>query len=390
MAERSSAGRLAARLGYQAKRGLTYVAARETVFSLTTENLMHGMMGASAAFGGAGLLLVGGIGGVSAALTLMDYRKSLDELVQIYDEELATKLGKAKKDLTRDDLFTLAKGDPERGIEPNYVLQDQLNKERKKRNFDIVFSVAASLGALTAVLAATSFFPALAAGGALATVGKMAVGFLAFNAVKRPLHHVADKLFDVERETTHDHIVALSHCLQKGVSISKENVLSVFTSANPELDLWIKNRNNGVAFEDMNASQQAHMVQQLEPYLKLEKLTEDLNRHRISATELAFRVQGDASGVMHADLRPLPEKGFFEKAWDKVSSLVTGDSKDVEAEIRAAQHESMAKAAAHASNVSRTAPANGPANGRSADHWRTQVAGRSSEPSLTGGTPARY
>lgn len=336
----AEAGRLsriserARKLGYRLKHDEKLIAARETIVSTTGETALRlGLPVLGNAGGISGLAMGTAVAGLSAYLAIRDHDKHLGEVKKLYSEEIAAQLGKNTKDLTSKDLDILANGDKQRGIEPNRTISDQLKKARRRRNFDIVFSVIATVAAFSLVhagllesgllksvidsmgIAAGSFLE-----GAVGVVIKGAASFLTFMGVKKPLHAIADKMYNVDRETTHDRIIALSHCMKKGMNVGRDHVLSVFISANPDLDRFIENRFGG-DFETLDIAQRAKATDLMAQYLPIDQLTKDINDRKINVGELAFAVQGEKSGVLHSDLyvAPEPKKGLA-KAWDKLTS----------------------------------------------------------------------
>jgi len=295
MGERSRISSLAGALGHQIKRSTVYVASREAMVNAPTHYIVTG----AAALGSAlGVLAMGAAGSIAALMVQLDHRHDLKNLLRMYDDELSSKLGKPKKDLKIEDLEILAKGDPALGIEPNKTLAEQLHKERKHRNFDMAFSIVASLAAFALVVGVLA--PMLHAAAVPMLVGfaaKGAVGFLAFNAVKWPLDKVVGKAVGLHTETTHERIAAIQHCRQRGVAINHEDVASVYVAANKDLQNFIENR-FGQSFDKLNHAEHLRATNLLAQYLPIEQVTHDLNTRRISPAELAFTVQGDYSGVV--------------------------------------------------------------------------------------------
>ena len=301
-------------LGYFAKRSGLYMAgkgAAEAAGESIAESQGSQLLGLSTMFGGytAGLVMVGLAAGVSASLTQMDYIHRKDNIKDLYKEELSARLGKPLKKLTRDDLDTLGK--------ENQVVHEELQQIKKQRTFGVAMSFVASMVALTMVVlvlpevvaAATGVagghaaMHALGWGGALAL--KAVTGLLTYNAVKQPLHHVADKLFDLDYTTTHDHIVGLKREREAGRNITREQVLSVYASANPTLDHMIS-REYGKKFDALSPDKKAIAAMEMGKLIPLDKLATDINTGKINVTELAFAVEGQMSGVQNG--RPVEEE----------------------------------------------------------------------------------
>ena len=268
------------------------------------------------------LVGVGTIGAISAGLTLMDHHKRLDLLAEDYAEEIAAKLKKNPKDVTRDDLDIIAKGDPSRGIEPNHALQEKLSHERKCMGFSLLFSVAASLGAIALAPLLVGAIPMLAGLTGLAhVVVSGAAGLLCYNAIKMPLHAMGDKLFGLDHETTIDRIKTIGEAVEQGQGISREQVLSLYASANPELANFIQSRFGG-RLEDLPPETQQQAAAFMNRYLPLEAVAEAVNTKSICATELAFVVQGDTSGVP-LDAWQTPPKSMIDQMLGKATGMFT-------------------------------------------------------------------
>ncbi len=132
------------------------------------------------------------------------------------------------------------------GIEGNRTIAEDMNKSAKAAQFRrrlFVFSQYGRAGRRRwHCLRSRSRRRALAhcQHAALAQLAvKACIGLATYNAVKIPLHWMGDKLFGLDKETTHDRIVSLQREHEAGKAISREQVLSVFAGANPQLDRFI-------------------------------------------------------------------------------------------------------------------------------------------------------
>ena len=245
---------------YTARRGLFYSGAKKIIMVTGGKEAMQSLSGGvgqevastvGASTLGFGLTLpvittLGLTAAVSAGLTQMDYRYKRNAIKQLYKEELAIKLKKPVNELTDQDLEMLARGDSLRGIGGNRVIAEEIDHSKKERNFGIFLSFVASLASLAAVAYFPIPMPESLLAGAAPFIEK-AVAFvvhgiqavIAYHLAKTPLHWVADKLFGLDKETTHDRIESLSRDREAGKIISPEQVLSVFASAYPQLDRFI-------------------------------------------------------------------------------------------------------------------------------------------------------
>ncbi len=269
-----------------------------------------GYVGSSAvAFKGlGGIVTIGLAATVSAVLTQMDYIHRKDNLKDLYKEELSHKLHKPAKKLTRDDLDEASKS--------NHVIDEEMHRNRKQRNYGIALSFMASMASLAVVMIVlpevlTLAFGAIAAEAAVAGIGgfflKAAVGLVTYHAVKDPLHWVADKLFGIDERTTNDLIVNIKRDREAGKIISREQIMAVFVASNPELDKYIVSE-YGKHFDDLPLGAKQKATQELSHMLPLDKLTLEINSGKVNVSELAFAVEGQASGVSHTVAQPHEER----------------------------------------------------------------------------------
>ena len=295
-------------IGYYAKRGTLYAlgkgAAEPAAESLVPAVLGKPAIQALASAAGQsvlGMITIGLTAAISGGLTLMDYNHKRDTLKDLYKEELTSLTGKPKDKVTSADLDQLAK--------VNGTVNEELKRSKRQRNFGVFISFAASLAALTVVgLVAPAIIGAAlpvlgisASGvgaGLLGFAVKGVIAFLSYEAVKEPLHLVADKVFKIDERTTNDHIVSMKMDREVGKIISREQVLAAFVAANPELDQLIVS-SYGKHFNDLDVATKQRASQDMNQLIPLDKLTIEINAGRINVTELAFSVQGQSTGVEH-------------------------------------------------------------------------------------------
>jgi len=225
--------------------------------------------------------------------------------------------------VTRRDLEIVAKGDPSRNIPPNKVLAEEIKKENRCMAFGIVFSVVASLAAIALAPLIISAIPGLAAlaeSGAIAhTLIKGAAGLLMYNAVKKPLHALGDKCFHIDSETTADRIKLIGEGVERGQVISQEQILGVYVSSDKRLANYVK-LNYGTDYDHLSTAKQNNLVNALNQDLRLDVVAEAINSKRICSTELAFAVQGEASGVRLDEWRA-PPKSIVDEMLGKAQDV---------------------------------------------------------------------
>lgn len=360
-----------------------------------------GMAGGAAAMGGlGGIVAVGAVGVMSGALAQMDYRHELNKIKEVYRNEIAAQLGKPAKSVKADDLFVLAKGDESRGIKPNGVLQEELKKQKRDRTLGVFLSAAATVTSFVAVHglldiaikgaaeAITTSIGLPGAGTAIATGLHIAAGVSIYNMVKKPLHWVGAKILKLDNETSHDRIANIQKDLDKGRGITQEQVLEVFAGANKQLDEFITNE-YGKEFSELSQHERQQVVQDINKTVALARMTDDINNGKYNVGELAFAVEGNASGYM-PDLQERP-KSWLNNMASKLRGMFNYKNPEIPAaetttsEVSAAQaatSANVAKADAPEAAPSAWHPANDHAVSGKQSHTERVAAGRKKESSL--------
>ncbi len=309
-------------LGY----GTTLVAGKEGIVLLNGGPVIaaSGSAGATLATFGPQLGVLVGLGlttALSAALTQMSYNYKLHNIGQLYSEELEAKLGKPAGKLKDKDLEIIAKGDPSRGIEANKTIADALKKARRNRNIGVVLSVIASLASFALVNVAIGAEMFSGMNGASATIAEMATGVVSYNMIKEPLKWITGRVLGLHKDTAHDRISDIERDHEKGKTISREQVFDVFVKASPELDAMIKLQ-YGKNYDDLGLSARQQITAALGPMIQLDRMVEGINSGRFNATELAFTVEGQSSGVVPKTEAEVPEKeGLLDKFKDGFTKL---------------------------------------------------------------------
>lgn len=329
-------------IGHFLTRNLTYGAGKEgahlmgeAIKGSTPVSTIQGTGVAMGAAAGNSLAAIGVLGvtaALSAGLTQMDYVHKKNTIKNLYREELAAKLGKAADKVNSRDLELLAAGDHARGIEANRTVAEELKKAKRIRNFGVFFSFMASVGSLLVVASLDpSMFAAMhgaiegATTGWLATaaevITKGAIAVAAYNVIKAPIHWLGDKLFGLDKETTHSRIKVMKDDIEEGKAVTQEQVLAVVISANPELDRKITDK-FGDRFDALRYAQKHQIAENIGESIGLKSLTDDINHGRVRPSELAFIAQGDASGVLPKDPEPQQKQGLLKKIRHKLHHAV--------------------------------------------------------------------
>ena len=263
---------------------------------------------------------------VSVGVNYFDYRNKRSGLREIYQDEIAAKLGKSPPQVTNKDMETLAAGVPERGIAANTVLAEELDKLKADRNLGFlttvisVLATAVILYGLIVLTGPTSIFATHLTGGAFASLPNFGVavlrGGIAFachKVLEEPIRWGGEKMLGMDVVSTHERIEELVHEREAGLALSKEQVLGVFISVNPELENFVK-QNYGKAYDKLNLPEKQQVVQICEQYVPLADVVSSLNSGRVKITELAFSAIGQQSGVKPSDNPVTPKVNVIGKA----------------------------------------------------------------------------
>ncbi len=272
-----------------------------------------------------------------------EYHHNLDKILNHYRPEIASWLnnGKRPEQLTHDDLYDAAYGDPTRNIPGNPTLQDALKQTVLERNWSMGISVAAT--------ATSTYASALAEetvdehirrglagmfgeGTALATsswlnngLEMLALGVLSYAvyvAVKTPLHWLAEQCFGVEKETVAEKIDGLRRGREEGRAVTEAQVMEIYLAAHPNLDNDIR-ENYGKHFSRMRPKAKEAVLAEFGPKLDLERIATEINEGRMRPEELAFAISEQNSGVSKGEGSPMPSpEKLLKRAWYKCKDSI--------------------------------------------------------------------
>src|SRR5262249_4957383 len=76
---------------------------------------------------------------------------------------------------------------------------------------------------------------------------------------------------------------------------------------------------HGLEFDELSLVDQQRATVEMSKYLPLVQITNDINAGKMSVSELAFAVDGQASGVKHAKPVKLKQRNIFQRMWDVVA-----------------------------------------------------------------------
>jgi hypothetical protein len=265
------------------------------------------------------LLGMGVVVATGAALAQLDYRNEISDLIDTYRDQLSAALKKPVHALTEKDLTVFAKGDAKRGIAANPVIAQELRKKRAERTLGVGLSVGATLVSYAILASALGATTALAGSiGVPLIVVECAIGLGLYNVIKEPLKIIGHKMFGLGHKTTHDHIEKLALVRSDGKTVTREQVLQVFASADPKLDAYIEST-YGATFEKLSREEQQRAAQDPKLMEMLSRVSIDINEGRMSAGELAFMAEGQLSEIKAKTRAPVeydnptPKKSFVER-----------------------------------------------------------------------------
>lgn len=258
-------------------------------------------------FAGAGsmlpmLLVLGGGAIISGYLRLRDMRFNQDEMARIYRNDIADQLGIDPKEVTRAHVHQLAFGDEEKGIAPNPVLREEVNREWNKTWLKFGTSLVAATASFLLVMLGV---PALAESSILAPLGstlgewmgKASVA-LVTGATGLVLNNGLDIGVQVAttlgKQTIHDRIARLDRDIARGSQVSPERVFAVFVASSPRLESSIIAQ-YGKRYDVLPVADQIHLIEAFGAKESMNQLASALNAKRFSAGSLAFVVAGQRS-----------------------------------------------------------------------------------------------
>jgi len=235
--------------------------------------------------------ILGGVGlaaAISAGLSQMEYEDKKRDIRKLYKQELAMQFGKEENKVKDGDVDKMAK--------QSGVFAEHMKKTKKERNLGIGTIFAATVVSLTVVAAAMGLdmFGGMGTFTAVAVKAVMAMGTYAL--VKDPLQKVGDRIFNMHEKTAFERIQEIHKSHKAGKIVTKERVFAVFVHANKDLDHYIENK-YGKKFDELNIADRHGLTEVIGEKLGVAQITDDINRGRVKATELAFTVEGKASGV---------------------------------------------------------------------------------------------
>jgi hypothetical protein len=270
----------------------------------------------------AGMALLGGFGVVSAVTNHVEYLHERAEIGHFYREEIAAQNHKKNGHANDYDLSNVENGNARAGVKQNHVIKEAVDRERAHRNLGVAASFIASIAVFTLLEAVG--MPHAAIGFSLPFMSQVVVGVLSYLAIKAPLVKAGAALLGLNKETTHERIEEMARDRANGKSITREQVVEVFVSANKELASYVEHT-FGKEYEALSLADKVRVAEELSNILPIDKIASSINKGVTNASELAFTVDGQVSGVLpktpEREQHPSTFQRFAEKCKHMVHSV---------------------------------------------------------------------
>ncbi len=291
-----------------------------------------------------GGVLIAASAGLSAFKHYRNERFYEQRMINVFRDEVGTLLGKDPAIITVKDLEVVAQGNYNKGIKPNPVIKQALEKNGQKHLLHFVTTAFAavtvfSLISLTGIgipemvdqvkstllgseatlgAASSAFSGFLQEWAAISTIG-LAIGTVV-SAVNQVLDYAGERVFGIQHKSAYELISEISTEVNRGRSVSKEKVFEVFVAADPSLAYAIEER-FGVSYHDMTIEEQHQAMLDYGDPREIATATQEVNGRHIQPEELAFVAVGQHSGIPRVDNPGEPnrqEPKGVQQVFDKV------------------------------------------------------------------------
>lgn len=304
--------------------------------ALTTTGAGKTMVGAAAGSAGGslfGLIVFGGFAAVSAIANQIEYMGARGRITDFYREEFAAQHKKSRDRVNDYDLTDAEFGNKNENIAPNDVVHEAVRRERNIRNLGIAASFVASIAvfALMGVVEVHPEFGAIleaSAQGAGAMImpmvefaAKVGVGLISYLAIKSPLVKFGERVFGLDQETTHERIEQLAKDRADGKAVTREQVVEVFISAHKDLASYVE-QNFDRRYEQLPLADKVRVAEEIAKLLPIDKIVHSINLGTTNASELAFTVEGQVSGVLPKSPEQSTAPGLMARFCSHCKSMV--------------------------------------------------------------------
>jgi hypothetical protein len=276
-------------------------------------------------------LVFAGGAALSGLIRLRDMQYNLDRMADIYRTDIADQLGIAPGEVTRVHVHTLAYGDANRGIAANPIFREEVEREWQKTWLKFA----------TTALAATVSFGLIAWGAAHESVKALMPDSWWGNALKYTsvgivsgstglvlntgLDWLVQGLTQIGSVSVHDRIARMERDMQRGRTVTQEQVFALFAAANDRLGNGIRQR-FGASYDVLSIEQKHAAIRASGLESVTQHICEEINRGAMRPGAMAFVLSGQR-GLMRdevvAQLPPAtvpaptmeraPQPGFVEK-----------------------------------------------------------------------------
>lgn len=274
---------------------------------ITTSAMVAGVLSSSLLGAGtaaalmpyAAVALVGGTL-LSGYMRLREMRFNQDEMANLYRDEIADQLGIAPQQVNRTHVHTLAFGDAKRGIAPNPILREEVEREWNKTWLKFATSALAGMASFgliyfgSAIDLVEKTLPSLLGDtlGKVVGLGSLGIvtgttGLLLNNGLDLAIRSASS----LGTTTLHDRIAKLDRDVRRGKPIAKEQVFALFVAADETLSQKITDR-FGTPYDLMPMHQRTLVMHTVGATEQMQAIAEDLNAKRISAGSVAFILAG--------------------------------------------------------------------------------------------------
>lgn len=243
--------------------------------------------------------------GFATWVSFSESRMEKRRMTNAFRPEIAALTGKHWRQVTVDDLDTLAVGNRAEHISPVQAFEEKLNQNRSKRFLSLIGHVVGAAVAFGAIwLGFSNFEQTFVEAGktVVDTIGwganlpAMATAGVISLIADTTFTLVGERMMGLNKPTVYDRVQQLKKEQRMGRMITEEKVFSVVLAANPGFAVGIKEK-YGQEFEKLPAPYQKEIINAFDQAYPIKQITEEIDSGARRANELAFFAYGQTSGV---------------------------------------------------------------------------------------------
>lgn len=235
--------------------------------------------------------------GVNMFMRVREMRNNLSTMANVYRNEISSQLGIAPEQVTRAHVHTLAYGDAERGIAPNPILKNEIDREWKKTWLGLGTSLLSAAAAFVMVgygfntvmrdmVAGGTQVPTWILGSGVGLVTGVS-GLVLNNGLDLAILNTTS----LGKYTLHDRIARLDRDVSRGRAVTPERVFSFYVAVDEKLGKAITQR-FGKGYDYLPEKTKTLVIQQMGAMSDMVQIADDLNHKRISPGAMAFVLTG--------------------------------------------------------------------------------------------------